>query len=487
MASPTAARQPLLSVDSQTSFGRQASLASVTTEVELSEVSFPPLFFVPSCRIFVWTALSTVPVVLSLTVWKESLEERADITSEDILKWVSIPVVSLIFTYVHIWIALYLTFYPLRFIGCLQIPHTNVGCGWQGIVPNRAEFMARIAVDNLLKVIKLRDVTDRIDPKIVVEELESALNKLITKIMETVAKEEVPDVWDKLPDMVKKELVHKVREDIPETIGQMIKEIKDNIELLIDLKQMVCKALTDDPGLLCNMFIAIGYKELVFIRNFGATMGLVFGVIQVIVYLNYNKGWMLPTFGGVVGSATNWIALFMIFSPAEPVMVCCGRIRLQGLFLQRQVEAGAAFSNIISNHVLHSKHLIAELFTSHSADRIFEMTHRNIHRFCDSYVVKTQPVIRLLAGKDKFDRCKKEVANYVLRSLPKTMRHAEKYMQEVMDLETELSQRMAAMSATDFEQMLHPVFQQDEWKLVLLGGVLGVFVGFAQWWALGSP
>jgi uncharacterized membrane protein YheB (UPF0754 family) len=39
---------------------------------------------------------------------------------------------------------------------------------------------------------------------------------------------------------------------------------------------------------------------------------------------------------------------------------------------------------------------------------------------------------------------------------------------------------MIAMSSTDFEQLLHPVFQEDEWKLILLGGVLGVIVGGVQ-------
>jgi uncharacterized membrane protein YheB (UPF0754 family) len=32
----------------------------------------------------------------------------------------------------------------------------------------------------------------------------------------------------------------------------------------------------------------------------------------------------------------------------------------------------------------------------------------------------------------------------------------------------------------DFEQLLHPVFQADEWKLIVVGGGLGLAIGLLQ-------
>lgn len=40
-----------------------------------------------------------------------------------------------------------------------------------------------------------------------------------------------------------------------------------------------------------------------------------------------------------------------------------------------------------------------------------------------------------------------------------------------MDIEAENARRLAAMSATQFERLLHPVFEEDEWILIVLGGV----------------
>lgn len=446
------------------------------------ETIFPPICFVPSGLTVFMIFLFGLLMTLCLTVWKELLEEHG-LSSEDLIKYVSIPVVSTIFTYCHIWAALYMTFYPLRYMGCLQIPDTNVGCGWQGIVPNRAEFMAKVAVQNILKVMPLREILERLDPDIVVDELGPVLRGLITEIMHTIAMEEVPEVWKSLSNMVKNELIEKVREDTPVVCATMLTDVKDNIESLLDLEEVVARALVRDPGLLCHMFIVTGYKELEFIRNFGATMGLIFGMIQVALWIFYSAGWMLPAFGFVVGMGTNWIALKMIFEPVDPVPLFGGRLVIQGLFLKRQAEAGAEFSKIVADNLLSSRNLIQFIITGSSSDKLFDLIRRHINETCDKEAGIFKPFIK---GRGTFERCKKSIGESLIKSLSETMRHAEKYMDSTMDLEHILAEKMAAMPAVDFEQMLHPVFQQDEWKLVLLGGFLGVVIGCCQWWALGS-
>merc|ERR1740120_54093 len=185
-----------------------------------------------------------------------------------------------------------MTFFPLQFRGYCQIPGTNVGLGWQGIVPNKAETMARKSVDLMtLKLISVKEVFARIDPAMLATELDPVLDKSLTQIIE-----------------------------------EMCQEVKNRIEDVFDLADMVVKILVGDPGLLNHMFIKCGYDELKFIRNMGGWMGLGFGVFQVMLWIWYSAGWMLPTFGLVVGLLSNWIALKMIFEPVEPISLFGGRL-----------------------------------------------------------------------------------------------------------------------------------------------------------------
>jgi len=450
------------------------------------DVHFPPLLVVPGPRLWLLFIALAAATVFSLTVGKDWLEDNG-LTSEALLKYLSIPLVSTVFTYLHIWAALYMTFYPLEYRGCCRAPGTNVGLGWQGIVPFKAEKMARTSVELMTtKVANVRDVFERIDPGMVAQELEPILQGTLTHIIEEVALQEEPILWSQMPATVKNELIMKAREDAPPVVEAMLRDVKENVESMFDLSDMVVKAFLRNPELLNHMFIECGYAELKFIRDCGAYMGAAFGIIQVALWIFYSAGWMLPTFGLVVGLLSNWIALKMIFEPVEPIYLLRGRLKLQGLFLKRQREVSQEYARIVSSHVLSSRYLIPAILCGPNAEALFDMVFKHLNEACDRYAGMSRHAITLFRGTDKYEGCRQAVSERIVASLPEFGRYLERQLDSAMDLETLFAERMSAMSSKDFEQLLHPVFQEDEWKLVLMGGALGVVVGCFQWVALGS-
>ena len=55
---------------------------------------------------------------------------------------------------------------------------------------------------------------------------------------------------------------------------------------------------------------------------------------------------------------------------------------------------------------------------------------------------------------------------------------------QALRLEETLRERIAALPPADFEDILHSVFKEDEWKLFALGGAMGLAIGLAQAYAL---
>ena len=49
-----------------------------------------------------------------------------------------------------------------------------------------------------------------------------------------------------------------------------------------------------------------------------------------------------------------------------------------------------------------------------------------------------------------------------------------------MDLANTLSSQLATLPPAEFEAMLRPAFQEDEWMLIAAGAVLGTSVGIGQ-------
>ena len=51
---------------------------------------------------------------------------------------------------------------------------------------------------------------------------------------------------------------------------------------------------------------------------------------------------------------------------------------------------------------------------------------------------------------------------------------------ESLQLEQTMVEQMGRLSSAEFERVLHPVFEEDEWTLILVGTALGGIAGAAQ-------
>ncbi|RLN93642.1 hypothetical protein BBJ28_00022120, partial [Nothophytophthora sp. Chile5] len=209
-------------------------------------VKFPPMIEMPSVPVLICMVLLIIAAVLCFTVLRGPLED-VGINSENLVKYGSIPLVSVGFTYIHIWLALFMTFYPLGYVGCLQIPGTNTGFGWQGIVPHKGEKMARQAVKIMTRqLMQVSEVFSRIEPAEVVKELEPILFNTIQTVVEDMALKYSPELWAVLPAKVKEEIVEKVKEESPAHIEALMDEIRNNIEDVFDIEDMVVTNMCKD-------------------------------------------------------------------------------------------------------------------------------------------------------------------------------------------------------------------------------------------------
>eukprot|EP00004_Rigifila_ramosa_P011123 TRINITY_DN2345_c1_g1_i1.p1 TRINITY_DN2345_c1_g1~~TRINITY_DN2345_c1_g1_i1.p1 ORF type:complete len:417 (+),score=115.67 TRINITY_DN2345_c1_g1_i1:36-1253(+) len=393
-------------------------------------------------------------------------------------EYVLIPVMSAVVGYVTNIIALKMTFYPLEFFGVYQF-WPGIGLGWQGIIPMKAEKMATIAVDLMTtKLINIEDIMRRLDPVMISRELAPVLNRMLEQIISEVALQESPGVWEALPSRVKDEIIHTAAEDAPAVIESMALEVRNNIMDVFDLKKMVVDSLVKDKELLNTIFLKCGAQELIFIEQSGFWFGGIFGIIQAIVWYVYPSSWLLPVCGFLNGYLTNLIALKMIFEPVEPINIC--GFSYQGLFLKRQKEVAVEYAALVSEKILNAKNIIWAIIRGPSSDKLFKIIHRHVKRAVDDFSGISRPLIQMTIGTDKYLDVKQKVCDRIIDDLPSSMQYIHAYTDRALDVENTIREKLAALPPRDFEGLLHPVFQEEEWKLILVGGVLGALVGVGQ-------
>jgi uncharacterized membrane protein YheB (UPF0754 family) len=393
-----------------------------------------------------------------------------------------IPWVAAAIGYVTNVLALEMTFRPLEYWGIplFRIPTEPWGIiGWQGIIPTRAAKMASISFDLMTtRLFNIQEVFGRLDPKRFAEVMDDAILLLMDKVINEVANEYMPQTWSKIPQAVKDDIIVTAGNESDAFMTAFMKDLQAHVYDIVDIKEMCVSACVQNKHLIVKIFQECGDKEFRFIRQSGFYFGFMFGVLQMAVWFFYSGGWLLPVSGFVVGWATNWLALKVIFNPILPRKFC--GLTIHGIFMKRQVEVSEIFARVICVEILHIKAIWTSIFTGPLSKNFFAMLRAHTLVFTEKLVAEIEPLAVAAMGGDAFLQMKEDIARKVMEKLPDVIDASYAYTQEALDMENTIRERMAVLPPAEFEGVLHPAFEEDEIQLIILGGILGAIVGFIQ-------
>jgi len=314
--------------------------------------------------------------------------------------------------------------------------------GWQGVVPARTEKMALRLVDIVTKqLLKLKEAFGRIDHV-------TFANMMVDPVREAVERD-CGKYWALI-----------LKPFLPLVLRKVVKELQNDIEDVLDLEQLVLNAFVRDKIVLVDLFQKVGRVELDFLVKSGFGFGFLLGLGQMALWAVLPVPITLPIAGALVGYVTNWIAIKLLFEPVEPIDI--GPFVLQGLFGSRQPEVSDEFAHFLESRVLSSPMLL---------DALTNQNKKEMYDFLRKQLPWPIPEHVILAAM--------EAIQTVARN-PQEYDNIHKYVSKSLDIEDTLSSRLKMLSPKSFENLLHPVFQEDEIILIVVGGVLGAMAGVLQ-------
>ena len=349
----------------------------------------------------------------------------------------------------------------------------------QGIIPAKAGKMAEIMVELMTsKLIDVREVFSRMDPKRMSRILSEDARGSLYKVVDGLGETQLPNIWSLVSSSALDECVIYLSEDIDRYVEGLMEELKNNIEEVMDLKHLVVSTALNQKELVVQMFQQIGESEFAFIRISGFYFGFAFGVIQSGIFYLYDAWWLLPVCGFLVGYVTNWLALKVIFAPIEPVQ--CGPFRAQGLFLKRQNEVSVMFAELSADYFLKPEGMWGEILRGARFERFKLMVENYTYRYMCEYLGNAKLPVMIYLGQEGLNHLSLKMASIILKDLPLIIPASYAYTEQAMEIETTIETKLKHLPPIDFEGVLHPVFQEDEIKLIVVGGLLGFAAGMLQ-------
>ncbi|SFW59799.1 Protein of unknown function [Amycolatopsis australiensis] len=392
--------------------------------------------------------------------------------------YVTMPFIAALIGYVTKRVAIEMMFRPLEFVGIKPF------LGWQGVLPANAERMAATATEMLTtNLVDPKEIFARLDPAQVAKEIEQPLLRVVEDVTREVMETYQPRLWEVLPNGAQQLLLKRVQAEAPKAITKIMREIADHIEDVLDLKHMVVTNLVRDKALLNRLIRDISRPEMRFIARSGIWFGFVLGCVQLVVWTLTRSPIVLPLFGLGIGWFTDWLALKMIFLPREPRRFF-GLYTWQGIFQKRRHQVAADYGDMIAREIITIPNLLEAVLRGPKSDRLFAMITREVQKTIDAQASVVKPFVAIAVGTKKFQEMKRTAAAKAAERVPETIRYAEDYAVNALDVRNTIVDRMRRLSALEFEQLLRPAFRQDEWKLIAVGAVIGGLVGELQVLAL---
>ena len=398
-----------------------------------------------------------------------------------------IPFVAAFVGWITNYLAVQMIFYPIKWRGIPIIRKEGEPLGllgWQGIIPAKtgkmSEAMVNVTINELLS---MEETIQKLDPDEVATILAPEVPEMVKSVLEDdVASSKIPTPIRNLATTLidnNNGIGNRILKDWlgVNFLKKLTVDMQNDILSVFNVRNCVVNQMMSDRSLLGKLFQKTGGEELSFLVDSGLWFGFILGVFQMLIALVCDNPWTLSTGGLIVGLLTNWIALKWIFEPIEPTKF--GPFVLQGKFLRRQKEVAKDFSKFFATQILNSyefwKSILYDPTTSPNFLALFTTNIIDITK---------QATKGLIGGKaDVKNEYFNAAATKACQRLPYHFANSGKfyeYVDSTLGIETTLRQGLESMSSKQFEQILHPIFEEDELTLILAGGFLGFIAGFVQ-------
>lgn len=187
---------------------------------------------------------------------------------------------------------------------------------------------------------------------------------------------------------------------------------------------------------------------------------------------------LIPLISAFIGWFTNWIAIKMLFHPKEPKRIL--GITFHGIFPKRQRSFAEKLGKMISAEFLSYEDIEEKIAHPKNLEKLMPLIEVHVDTFLRDKLSDEMPFLSLFIGENT----RRSLKNVFMRELetlfPQIMTSYAKHLEEELDLEKIVTDKVSAFSSDKLETILYQIMSKEFRFVEILGGVIGFIIGIAQ-------
>lgn len=188
--------------------------------------------------------------------------------------------------------------------------------------------------------------------------------------------------------------------------------------------------------------------------------------------------YLIPFISAFIGWFTNWIAIKMLFHPKQPKKFL--GITFQGIFPKRQKQFAAHLGKLVSNELISFKEIEEKIINPDNLQKVMPVVDEHIENFLKTKLSVSMPMLSMFIGEKTIAQLKGVFMEELQILFPELMKNYMGTLQQQLDLEKIVQQKVEAFSSDKLEEILNAIMSKEFRFVEIIGAVLGFLIGLLQ-------
>jgi uncharacterized membrane protein YheB (UPF0754 family) len=184
---------------------------------------------------------------------------------------------------------------------------------------------------------------------------------------------------------------------------------------------------------------------------------------------------LLSTFTGWV---TTWIAIKMLFHPRKPIKIF--GFTIQGIFPKNQQLIAQKLGQVVSKELLSFDEIEKKITNPDNLQKLKPEIEAHIDNFLRNKLKDVFPMLSMLIGDKTINQLKEAFITELENLFPVLMKNYMHKLQNDLDLEKIVTEKIAGFSAEKLEDMLDQITKKEFKFLEFSGAFFGLIIGIIQ-------
>ena len=168
----------------------------------------------------------------------------------------------------------------------------------------------------------------------------------------------------------------------------------------------------------------------------------------------------------------------MLFHPKEPKRIL--GLTFHGIFPKRQKIFAEKLGKMISVEFLSYEDIEEKMANPKNLEKLMPLIGAHVDNFLKNKLSDEMPFLSLFIGDKTIKSLKKTFMQELEILFPQLMKSYAGHLQEELDLEKIVTEKVSAFSSDKLEDILYQIMSKEFRFVEILGGVIGFIIGILQ-------